>query len=240
MPLELLAWMLTVALTAGLGLSGCAPKPQARPLTKREIEEEARFYGGNANFIARRTVTIRAGDTSASRQTFIAFSDGNMREELLLAPDAPACVMIQRPDLNTVFYYSPGQTNLLVEQVYRTPGLASSKPIVKSKKDVGSQTIDGHPCIECKGSVLQNGQLMDWNAWEATDLNRFPIHGVLTGTNQTMIIDFADVRLEKPNPSLFQPPAGYQRLGRQFLDTQHALAFLMSNVMKSRADSKGQ
>ncbi|HUI05876.1 MAG TPA: hypothetical protein VL486_02610 [Verrucomicrobiae bacterium] len=228
-----LVWVLALAAAGGFGVSGCAVKE--RPLSQKEIQEEARFYGGNANFTATRVVTVRWGTSVERKETALAFSDGNMREERAASADLPALVTIRRPDLDTIYVYWPGETNVLVEQAYRSTRAheASANASITKKFDIGQETIDGHPCIKCKAVVQGRNKKIEWTMWEATDLNRFPVRAEFAAGNKATTVEFTNVRIGKPDPSLFEPPTGYMRLGRKFKNTDEALAYMVGGLLRS-------
>jgi hypothetical protein len=232
-PVAGIVWVFTIAVVGGFGVSGCAVKE--RPLSQKEVQEEAKFYGGNANFTATRVVIVRWGASVERKETAMAFSEGNMREERAASPGMPAFVMIRRPDQDTIYDYWPGETNILVEQSFRSTRAheASSNLSVKEKSDVGQETVNGYPCIKCKVTVQERNRMVEWTMWEATDLNRFPLRAEIATGNRATTVEFTNVKIGKPDPSLFEPPTGYARLGRKFKNTDEAFAFMLGRVLKT-------
>ena len=79
-------------------------------------------------------------------------------------------------------------------------------------KEVGKETVDGHPCVQNKVIVTDGkGATNEFTVWNATDLKKFPvkIFHVEQGTEVTML--FKNVVLTKPAASAFEVPAGYTR-----------------------------
>ena len=210
-------------------LSGCGPKE--KPLSQEEIKEAAAFFGGNINFTATQ-VSSRHNPTALKKAaeeptitTEIAFSEGKQRDAVMSSPGSTAFVTITRPDRNLVYSVWPGELNIFVEQVLRSPQSAATptpNPI-KEKSDIGEETIDGHPCIKCKVVIQEGGGTTEWTTWEATDLNRFPIRAEYPAGGKIMKFEYTNVKLEKPDPSLFEPPKGCKK----FKSKEEAFGYMM-------------
>jgi hypothetical protein len=230
---KLLVWAVNIAVAGIFIVAGCAVKE--KPLSQEEVQEEAKFYGGNTNFTATRVITIRWGASLEKKQTAMAFSEGNLREETAPSKDVPAMVLIRRPDKDTIYRYWTDKSNILIEQEFRSTlsREASSIPSIKEKSDVGQETMNGHPCIKCTATVQEGNRTVGWTIWEATDLNRFPIRIEFASGKSTKTVEFTNVTIGKPDPSLFEPPTDYKRLGRKFKSTDEVAAFMLGQVMKS-------
>jgi hypothetical protein len=76
----------------------------------------------------------------------------------------------------------------------------------------GSETVQGHPCAKNKVTVTgPDGSTHVSTVWNATDLDKFPVK-IETGENgQKLTLLFTDVKLDKPDASLFAPPADYKK-----------------------------
>jgi hypothetical protein len=71
-----------------------------------------------------------------------------------------------------------------------------------------------HPCVKNKIVVTDDkGKKNESIVWNATDLKSFPVKIETTddGTKLTMI--FKDVKLTKPDATLFEVPKDMQRMG---------------------------
>lgn len=196
-------------------LSGCGPKE--RPLTQAEIKEAAEFFGGNINFTATQTEYSHnptKGWNDPTNTTDIAFSEGKRRESVIASFDGSVVfVTITRPDRNLVYYVWPG-ANKYVEEVLRSPKAAAT-PVpnpIKGKSALGEETVDGHPCVKCKVIIDEGGGPTDWTTWEATDLNRFPIRVESPAGGKIRKCAYTNVKLEKPDPSLFELPKGCKKV----------------------------
>jgi hypothetical protein len=71
------------------------------------------------------------------------------------------------------------------------------------------ETIDRHPCEKCK--VLLTGPKRDRQeavVWFATDLKDFPVKVQLLQPDATVVMQFKDIKLSRPDAKLFgTPPA---------------------------------
>jgi hypothetical protein len=216
-------------------LSGCGPKE--KPLSLEEIKEAAKFFGGNINFTATQISSMHSPAAKKNTpeekimETAIAFSEGKRREAVMASPGSTAFITIFRPDRNTVYSIWPGDVNIVVEQVLRSPkaGETPAPNPIKEKSDIGEETINGHPCIKCK-VITQEGGTIEWTTWEATDLNRFPIRAEYFDRGKIMRLEFTDVKLEKPDSSLFEPPKGCKKLKSK----EEAFGYMMKMMKNAK------
>jgi hypothetical protein len=221
-----------VALLSVIVLSGCGPKE--KPLSQADIQATAAFYGGNINFTATEISYMhnpaapkKAGE-GPTNTTEIAFSEGKRRETVIASPGSAMFATITRPDRNMGYSVWLGGLNIFVEQALRPPEMAEA-PIpnpIKEKSDIGQETIDGHPCVKCKVIIQDGGGTTEWTTWEATDLNRFPIRAEYPAGGKTMKFEYTDVKLVKPDPSLFDPPKGCKKLKSK----EEAFSYMMRNA----------
>ena len=111
-----------------------------------------------------------------------------------------------------VYSIWPGDS-IFAEQVLRSAKSAAT-PIpnpIKGKSDIGKETINGHPSIKCKVIIQEGGGTTEWTTWEATDLNRFPIRVEYPAGGKIRKFEYTNVKLEKPDPSLFEVPKGCKK-----------------------------
>jgi hypothetical protein len=80
------------------------------------------------------------------------------------------------------------------------------------RSDLGKETIDGHPCLKKSVTVTgANFQGAKAIRWEATDMKGFPIKSEVRSGADTILVKFANVKLQRSGSSLFMIPAGYER-----------------------------
>lgn len=83
------------------------------------------------------------------------------------------------------------------------------------KKPLGKETIDGHACVKNQTTVksARGAVLLQATTWNATDLKDFPIQIELKENGNITIMHFKNVGLVKPDPRLFEIPAGFKEEG---------------------------
>ena len=82
------------------------------------------------------------------------------------------------------------------------------------KAELGSDTVEKHPCKKSKLTFTdKDGKTAEAIVWEATDLKNFPIQYQTVENEQTTTTTFSDIKMDKPDASLFDLPAGYKKYG---------------------------
>jgi len=150
-----------------------------------------------------------AGSPADAPSVPCAFRDGNARTESgfdLRNSVRHPIIVISRPDEDCALWLYPfGKRYYLAES---TDG--SGQTNVFNKVRIGSETVDGHPCIKYSVTVQKgNGYKQSAFVWEATDLNNAPIRIDLG----KQLIHFTKIIPTPPGASLFEisPPAGYKQ-----------------------------
>jgi hypothetical protein len=77
-----------------------------------------------------------------------------------------------------------------------------------SVSEIGSDTIDGHPCVKNKVVVTEpSGTSHESTVWNAKDMDKFPLKIEMSDNGKQMSMKFKDVKLDKPDAALFNPAA---------------------------------
>lgn len=95
--------------------------------------------------------------------------------------------------------------------------------MVFEKKKLGTETIDGHPCIKYDAVFYRKsnpGEKYKAVIWEAQDLKGFTIQSEITipasarhpGSGGTMVVKFRDIKLGAATASLFEVPKDYRKV----------------------------
>ena len=95
--------------------------------------------------------------------------------------------------------------------------------VVFDKKKVGTDTIDGHPCIKYDATFYRKsrpGEKFKATLWEAQDLKGFTIQTEMTvpanpqypGSGGKMVMKFEDIRLGAAKASMFEVPGDYTKV----------------------------
>ena len=142
-------------------------------------------------------------------------------------------VMIARPDKKLTYMVYP---NL---QAY-TEIAITDQDAVKAESDfnvevtkLGEEKVDGHPCIKNKAVVSdKQGNKYESTVWNATDLKDFPVKIEVQDQGHAMTMLFKDVKLAKPEASLFESPAGLKRY-------DNPMALIQGEMMKRMGAGMG-
>jgi hypothetical protein len=78
--------------------------------------------------------------------------------------------------------------------------------------ELGRETIDNHACIKSQVTVSSSrGEKIQGTVWQATDMKNFPVKILLPEGDSTIEMRFRDVKLQKPDSTAFEAPAGFAR-----------------------------
>jgi hypothetical protein len=92
--------------------------------------------------------------------------------------------------------------------------ISSPVPAGSDKKDniqitrLGTETVQGHPCIKNQLTIAGQPPLTVWNA---TDLNNFPIQITITDQGANATMNFVNISFGGIAAAEFNPPAGYKQ-----------------------------
>src|SRR6266850_3201884 len=159
----------------------------------------------------------------------IAFADGKSRFEMdmtqargsRMPPNAAAqmknmgmdkMIAITRPDKKVTFITLPG-LKAYAENPLTDPEAAKSKDKFKLETtEITRETVEGHDCIKNKVVITDDeGNKHEATVWNAIDLDKFPVKIEQTEQGNLATILFKDVKLTRPDASLFEPPVGFAR-----------------------------
>lgn len=194
----------------------------------------AKIFGNNQAFTATANISIANAqhDTATEMEASFAFLKGNVRTDIdmtnmkgtKMPPQAVAqmkqmgmdrTVSIYRGDKKVVYLVYPG---LKSYTEITPPAPSADKPEPKAPKidvtQVGKDTVDGHPCVENKITfTADDGSQHEMLAWQATDLNNFPIKTEMQKGGSTITTHFSNIKLSAPDASLFDPPSDFTKYG---------------------------
>jgi hypothetical protein len=195
-------------------------------------EQLAKLFGPTEAFTAVADVSIqdRRHSSPVQMEMMYAFLKGKLRTEMDMAkmkgtempPEAMAQMKQMGMDRTITIYNSNTRAMWLVY-----PGLKACCEIVPPgaravtneapKMEVtklGKDTIDGHPCEKNKITIFdKNGVQHEIMAWQAIDMNQFPIKTEMTENGGAITTHFRDIKLSAPDASLFEPPSDFKRYG---------------------------
>jgi len=217
----MLAGVLSLALSPVYGQFGGAPQ------APNFSGAMGKLFGQNQNFSANMEMeTKTATGQTMTMPAKIAVLDGKSRFEMdmtqakgaSMPPQAAAqmksmgmdkMIMISRPDKKLNYLIYPN-LHAYAETPVTDPDAAKSANDFKVEMtEVGKETVAGHPCAKEKTVVTDNeGKTHDATIWAATDLHNFPVKIEQSEQGNVGAMFFSDIKLSKPDASLFEPPAG--------------------------------
>jgi hypothetical protein len=195
------------------GMGGPPPGPQFGG-------SMAKLFGNNSAFSATMELQGEAAPRNRPMTGKIAVDQGKSRFEMDMSAADPhmkemgmdKMVMVSRPDKKVTYMLFPGM-QAYVENPLRD--LAAAKPESDFKVEItelGKETVDGHPCVKNKAVVTDDqGNKTESTLWNATDLKDFPVKIETTQEGKKTTMLFKDVKLSKPDASLFEAPADHKK-----------------------------
>jgi hypothetical protein len=120
---------------------------------------------------------------------------------------------VVRPDKKMTYIIYPGA------QIYSSMQLSPVDAEIANqkleKKPLGNETMDGHPCVRNQTIVrsAKGAVLLQATTWNASDMKDFPLQIQMTDSGNSTILHFINVNLAKPDPKLFDIPAGFKEEG---------------------------
>lgn len=190
-----------------------------------------KFFGDNKAFTAKLVTTMQSPSQSGpmSMEMTMAMLDGKTRVEMDMTkmkgsgmpPNRMAqmkqmgmdkTVNIIRPDEKMTYSVFPG-LQAYAEMPMTDKQMADARDDSKIEKtSLGKETIDGHPCEKNKVTVTnEKGDKHEVLVWNATDLKNFPIQMQMDENGSTIVMKFTDIKLEKPDVALFNPPSDFTK-----------------------------
>jgi hypothetical protein len=118
---------------------------------------------------------------------------------------------IFRGDKNAMWVVMPGDMaymNLKVDPKMK-PKAEEKMAGEVSRKQVGTETIDGHPTKKYEVTAKEEGKTSTYYQWQATDLNNFPIKTASTDGKWSQ--EYSNIKKTAAD-SLFEVPKGYASL----------------------------
>jgi hypothetical protein len=190
----------------------------------------AKIFGDNSAFTADLVLqTTPSGAAPMNMHGKTASLDGKTRFEVNMAEkdgpitaeqlaqmkamgmDMSQMILLTRPDKKITYMVLPNMKASVENPITDTESLKSPSDFKMETTELGKETVDGHPCIKNKVVITDDkGKKHESTVWNATDLNKFPvkIETDESGDKATML--FQNVKLSKPDASLFDPPADYK------------------------------
>ncbi len=187
----------------------------------------AKFFNKDAEFTASAKVVV-VGKKARDNQTMVmrfAVSGRKMRNEMdmtkmsgIRSSDVAGMkqmgmdqmVILALPEKPATYMVFPN-----LKSYCDMPNSGKGNPEGKLEKtELDSDTIEKHPCKKSKLTFTdKDGKTAEAIVWEATDLKNFPIQYQTVENEQTTTTTFSDIKMDKPDASLFDLPESYKKYG---------------------------
>lgn len=186
----------------------------------------AKLFGTNSAFSAK--MEIAAADAVMPGKMF--FLDGKSRVEMKtseakgskIPPEAAEqmksmgmdkMIAISRPDKQVAYIIYPDLKSYAAMPAANTTTNTKPEDLNVKTTELGKDTAEGHPCVKNKKVITdkQGATVFEATVWNATDMKDFPVKIEQNKDGQQIVMTFTDVKLGKPDGSLFEPPTDFKK-----------------------------
>jgi len=190
-----------------------------------------KIFGKNTAFTAAGQVVVEGASQSQPVKVDMKFSmlDSKVRMEMdmtrmadprgatqMKAMGMDQVVFISQPDKKLVTQVYPGLKGYIETAMPETQAAEATKDYKMEKTSLGKETVDSHACEKNKVIMTDDkGQKHEFLVWNATDMKDFPLRFQTTEQGSTVTMSYKDVKLDKPDAKLFEPPAEYTKYESQ-------------------------
>jgi hypothetical protein len=122
-------------------------------------------------------------------------------------------ITVFRPDKKATYVIYPGVQSYQELPLAKGEAEAFEKGLTLEKTVLGKETVDGHPCV--KNAVIVKdgkGPVLEAVTWNAADLKDFPLQVQMKQKENTVRMNFTQVRFVKPDAKQFDLPANYGQM----------------------------
>jgi hypothetical protein len=190
-----------------------------------------RLFGGHTGFTAHLELRMLDANTNETLNAPMQFAllDGKMRGELdiakLKSKDLPAMaasaaksvgmervITLVRPDKQESYLLYPAFQACVVAPLDADEVAALQKPARIKRTALGKETIDGQPCQKQRVVVTEpDGRQHTATIWVSPALKNFPVRVETRDGTDTILMQFRQVKLQRPDATLFDLPTGTAR-----------------------------
>lgn len=173
-------------------------------------------FGDPASPMTARAKMVFDHDNSWTEMNMTEVTGSNLPPQALQAAEQMKSigmddvVGITTADKKTTYMVYPHIHSYVIIPI--APSAANNDFNVQTTK-LGTDTVDGHPCVKNDVIITNSVQSNDFTVWNATDLNNFPVKIATAEQGMPVTITFRDIKFDKPAPGLFQPPEHYTKYG---------------------------
>lgn len=242
---------LLVVVLAGLALLPSARAQMESPGAPAGINAAlTKLFGDITAFSARADVQVLGKDQKEKVSTPMDFAllDGKVRVEIDMTKmrnkDLPAgaaegmkqmgmdrVVSITQPAEKSTYIIFPGLQSFVNMPLPKEELETYEKNPKLERTAQGKETVDGHACVKNKVVVTDdNGKKHEATVWNATDLKDFPVRIITTEKDDTVILNYKDIKLAKPDAKQFAKPTDF----KEYADFQAMMQAVMMKVMQQQ------
>ncbi len=185
-----------------------------------------KMFGDNASFTAQaqvrvlnsnRVVWFQMPGVFASADTKLRVDvDMNLIQSSSISPamikqlGLDRVTSVIRPDKKATYIIYPNKKSFVSMPLAAEDSQIATQKL--EKKPLGHETLDGHACVKNLSTVKSSkgAVLLQAYTWNAADLKDFPLQVEIREGGNTTVMHFQNVNLTKPNPTLFEIPAGFR------------------------------
>jgi outer membrane lipoprotein-sorting protein len=119
---------------------------------------------------------------------------------------------IMRLDRKRLYIIYPGLKSYADMVIPDESAQSLAKNLKVDKKALGKEPVGTHPCTKSLLTITdEKGRKEMITSWEATDMKGFPVQAQMVENGQSILVKFRNVKLNRPDAKLFEPPTGYKK-----------------------------
>jgi hypothetical protein len=201
-----------------------------------------KLFGSNTAFTARATARILDPQEKETMTMPIDYAllDGKIRSEVDMTQvkskelDGTAAgslkqmgmdkmTSIVRPDRQSVLVIYPTLRAYAETALPKDTTNAPEDVKIETSK-IGNEVVEGQPCQKKKVTITsKSGKPREAVVWNATNLRDFPLRIQMKQPDGTLVMTYSNIKFEKPDPKLFEAPAGFEKYDSVEKMTQTAI-----------------
>ncbi len=192
--------LVVLAVCLALTVFGCGGKEEGKG-------EKAKGEATTAKMPQEMSVTVVSSSGGHTNKAKLYMKADKVRME---SETAAGTYTIVRRDLKKIWMIMPSTKSYMEMAEGKETPLPEEKVRGEvSRKVVGSETIDGHPCTKYEVTAKMEDKTMTSYQWWATDIN-FPVK--TAAVDGSWSAEYKDIKIGSQPDSLFELPAGYQKM----------------------------
>jgi hypothetical protein len=189
-----------------------------------------RIFDQHKAFSATADMTISGTQNDSMNVTFgLTLSDNNVRFEVdmanakgsMISPEIitqmkavgmDRVTSIMRMDRKRLYIIYPGLKGYADMVIPDESAQSLGKNLKVNRAPQGKETVGSHSCTKVLLTFTDDkGRSQTMTSWEASDLKGFPVQAQMVENGQNIMVKIRDVKLNRPDTKLFEPPSGYKK-----------------------------